>query len=146
MLLAISASPKRVVRALSSWMPTILSGSTTSLICSLRSRFRRSRVNCPSRILPFPFGKITVWLGTVLPLLPAMKLPSLLFAQNQWPSSCGARRETFLKHPYTLTKNGFGHEDYALNIEAASAGIKHIIASGATLFLSSKGRLTHAQQ
>lgn len=62
----------------------------------------------------------------------------LLFAQNQWPSSCGARRETFLKHPYTLTKNGFGHEDYALNIEAASAGIKHIIASGATLFYRQK--------
>ena len=62
----------------------------------------------------------------------------LLFSQNQWPSSCGAKRKVFQKYPYLATKDGYGHEDYIFNITTAAAGVRHLIAKGTVNFYRQK--------
>lgn len=52
----------------------------------------------------------------------------MLFSVNCWIIAIAGRREIFLEHPYIKTVDGYGHEDYALNIELASAGIRHLVA------------------
>lgn len=64
----------------------------------------------------------------------------LLFSHNQWPSSCGAKRTIFLEHPYILTERGFGHEDYALNIELAASGVKHETVKNTITFYRQKAQ------
>lgn len=61
-----------------------------------------------------------------------------LFSRNRWPSSFGASRELLKQHPYIATKNGFGHEDYALNIELSANDIKHLVANQTALFYRQK--------
>lgn len=61
-----------------------------------------------------------------------------LFERNCWVSSSAAKREIFLKHPYILTQDGFGHEDYTFSIETVNAGIKHRVAPGSLYFYRNK--------
>lgn len=52
----------------------------------------------------------------------------LLFGVNPWISSLAGQRKTFLEQPYSASGNGFGHEDYALNLELMQKNIPHISA------------------
>lgn len=62
----------------------------------------------------------------------------LLFNINLWTAAIAGRRETFLKHQYIETKDGYGHEDYAMNIALTAAGVKHIVVPGETYFYREK--------
>ena len=48
----------------------------------------------------------------------------MLFNVNLWVMAIAGRRETFLKHKYIRSEGGYGHEDYAMNIELAAAGFR----------------------
>ncbi len=62
----------------------------------------------------------------------------MLFSVNLWIMAIAGRRKIFLEHPYIETRDGYGHEDYALNIELAAANIPHRIASGTVYFYRQK--------
>ena len=62
----------------------------------------------------------------------------LLFGINPWISSIGGKRKTFLNHPYVDTKGGYGHEDYALNIELALNNIPMELAKDTIHFYRRK--------
>lgn len=62
----------------------------------------------------------------------------MLFSVNLWVVAIAGRREIFLEHPYIRSINGYGHEDYALNIELTSAGIKHLVAPETVYFYRRK--------
>lgn len=62
----------------------------------------------------------------------------LLFSINCWTVAIAGRRQIFLEHRYIESKNGYGHEDYALNIELAAAGIPHLVAPRAIYFYRRK--------
>ncbi len=62
----------------------------------------------------------------------------LLFGRHRWIAAVSGRRETFLNTPYTKTENGFGHEDYTLNIKLTERGVLHKIAKDTTYFYRRK--------
>ncbi len=62
----------------------------------------------------------------------------MLFNINLWVMPIAGRREIFLKHPYIKTMGGYGHEDYALNIELASHSIPHLVAHQTIYFYRQK--------
>lgn len=62
----------------------------------------------------------------------------MLFNINLWVMPIAGRREIFLRHPYIETKDGYGHEDYALNIELASQNIPHLVAPQTIYFYRQK--------
>lgn len=62
----------------------------------------------------------------------------LLFGKHRWISAMSARRSTLLKYPYMYTRDGFGHEDYALNITLTEQGIQHRIAPETIYFYRRK--------
>lgn len=62
----------------------------------------------------------------------------LLFSVNCWTMAIAGRKKIFLEHPYIESVNGYGHEDYALNIELAGADIPHLVAPGAIYFVRRK--------
>ncbi len=62
----------------------------------------------------------------------------LLFSVNCWTMAIAGRKKIFLEHPYIESINGYGHEDYALNIELAGADIPHLVAPGAIYFVRRK--------
>lgn len=62
----------------------------------------------------------------------------LLFARHRWVSTMSAKRETLLENPYISTKNGYGHEDYALNIKLSEKGVLHKVAKGTVFFYRRK--------
>ena len=62
------------------------------------------------------------------------EMAKLLFGINPWISSVAGQRKIFLEHPYPATVGGFGHEDYALNIELTRANIPRVIAPNAVYF------------
>lgn len=99
--------------------------------------------SAPARSLVHPEYNISFW-GTRFQIWRTLSNRSheetayLLFARNQWPSPCAAERQLFLDHPYLLTKHGYGHEDYNLNIELAACGIQHILAPSIAYFYRQK--------
>lgn len=62
----------------------------------------------------------------------------LLFARHRWISAISAKKETFVKHPYIKTGDGYGHEDYALSIALTESKISHKIAKGTIYFYRRK--------
>ncbi len=60
------------------------------------------------------------------------------FSRHRWISAIAATRETLVKFPYIATKDGFGHEDYALNTTLTNAGILHKIAKDTIYFYRKK--------
>ncbi len=62
----------------------------------------------------------------------------MLFSVNLWIVAIAGRRTTFLDHPYIRSIDGYGHEDYALNIELAGANIKHLVAPETVYFYRRK--------
>lgn len=57
-----------------------------------------------------------------------------LMGANKWGSEIVAKKETFAKCKYRKTENGYGYEDYMLNIELLSMGIAHKVAKGTVRF------------
>ena len=57
---------------------------------------------------------------------------------NRWCSAIMGSKETFLKYPYMETKNGYGYEDYNLNTNTVSHGIKHRVAPETVMFYRKK--------
>ncbi len=90
----------------------------------------------PEYSISFWDDRYLVW--HTLPECSHDEMAILLFAHNQWPSSCGAKRSTFVKYPYSPTANGYGHEDYILNIDLTSHGVKHVLAKNTTNFYRQK--------
>lgn len=62
----------------------------------------------------------------------------LLFNINLWVMTIAGRREIFLKHKYIQSVGGYGHEDYAMNIELTGAGIRHMIVPDEVYFYREK--------
>lgn len=62
----------------------------------------------------------------------------MLFNVNLWVMAIAGRRETFLKHKYIRSEGGYGHEDYAMNIELAAAGVPHRVVPGEVYFYREK--------
>ena len=62
----------------------------------------------------------------------------LLAGVNRWCSAIMGQKETFLKYPYMKTEKGFGYEDYNLNSETVSHGVKHMIAPETVMFYRQK--------
>ena len=57
-----------------------------------------------------------------------------LVGANKWGSEVVARKETFLECPYRKTENGYGYEDYMLNIDLLSRDVAHKVAKGTVRF------------
>lgn len=62
----------------------------------------------------------------------------LLFARHRWISAICAKRKTLAKHPYIKTENGYGHEDYTLNIKLTEDKVLHKIAKDTIYFYRRK--------
>lgn len=62
----------------------------------------------------------------------------LLFGVNPWGSSLAGARKIFLNYHYIATRDGFGHEDYAFNINLMAKGIIYRSAPGTVLFYRRK--------
>jgi len=57
-----------------------------------------------------------------------------LIGENCWCSTIMGEKEDFLKFKYRHMGNGYGYEDYALNVETTHNGINHIVAPNTVLF------------
>lgn len=62
----------------------------------------------------------------------------LQFGRHRWISAISGLRKTFLEVPYIETKDGFGHEDYALNTALTAAGVLHKVAKNTIYFYRRK--------
>lgn len=58
----------------------------------------------------------------------------IMLEKNKWISSIIGDRNIFLSYPYKPTCNGYGNEDYALNMDTINAGIRHLVAPGTVHF------------
>lgn len=67
----------------------------------------------------------------------------LLFNINLWVMAIAGQRKTFLEHRYIRSENGYGHEDYAMNIELTAAGVRHEVVPGEVYFYREK---THSRR
>lgn len=90
----------------------------------------------PSYVISFQDAHFQIW--QTLSSCSPNRLAFCLFSRNQWPSPCAARRSLFVEHPYISTADGYGHEDYALNIELAAHSIPHLTAPCAVYFYRQK--------
>ncbi len=90
----------------------------------------------PSYVISYQDTHFQIW--QTLSSCSRNRLAFCLFSRNQWPSPCAARRDLFLEHPYISTSDGYGHEDYALNIEVAAHSVPHLTAPCAVYFYRQK--------
>lgn len=61
-----------------------------------------------------------------------------LFGDNRWCSIALGRRKAFIKYKYSVSKNGFGFEDYYFNCVTIAGGVKHLVAKRTVAFLLQK--------
>jgi hypothetical protein len=57
---------------------------------------------------------------------------------NRWVSTSMARRKIYEQTPYLPTEKGFGHEDYAFNMQTLAKGVMHEVVPETTLFYRRK--------
>jgi len=102
------------------------------------AKSKREIVVCPEYCISFSDDSKT---GAILKMKSSAareKDAFMLFSVNLWTAAIAGRRETFLKYKYIETKDGYGHEDYAINITLTAAGVKHVVVPNEVYFYREK--------